>query len=246
MKTFLIQTVENEVVHDFSFNLIEAIKYNNWYYHTNTYRYILTNITNVSIPNCIPIGSIEFVMNYLNSYYQYNYINYKPLNIPPELMTENYLKRSCTIETAKDIHQFEEPLFVKDVNKLKGFCEIINNKQDIPTSGDYLVSEIVDIDSEWRAFVYNNKLVGLQNYSGAFYKFPDIQIICNMIKDFNYPHAYTMDIGINMDGTFIIECHDFFSCGLYGFSEHKILPKMFISTWMKLIEENKNDQNQKT
>jgi hypothetical protein len=235
MKTFLIQTVDNEVAHDFSFSLIEAIKYNNWYYHTNIYRYILTNNTNVSISNCVPIGSIEFVMNYLNTYYPSN--QYKPLNIPPELMKDEYLKRSCTIETAENIHQYKEPLFIKDVDKLKGFCEIVNNKQDMPASGNYLVSEIIDIKSEWRAFVYNNELVGLQNYSGDFKLFPDVQIIQNMIKDFNYPYAHTIDVGINDKGTFVIECHDFFSCGLYGFAEHKILPKMFISTWKRLIEE---------
>ena len=100
-----------------------------------------------------------------------------------------------------------------------------------------MVSEYIDIDSEWRAFVFNNELVGLHNYSGDFTIFPDVKLIKIMIKDFNYNGAYTLDIGVNLKGTFIIECHDFFSCGLYGFEDYKLLPKMFISTWNKLIKD---------
>ena len=40
--------------------------------------------------------------------------------------------------------------------------------------------------------------------------FPDVDLIKEMIKDFNYNNAYTLDVGINKDGTFLIECHDFF------------------------------------
>jgi len=44
------------------------------------------------------------------------------------------------------------------------------------------------------------------------------------------PIAYTLDVGVVNDKTYIIEVHDFFSCGLYGFSNHQILPFMF-SRW---------------
>ena len=44
------------------------------------------------------------------------------------------------------------------------------------------------------------------------------------------PIAFTLDVAISNNDTVIIEVHDFFSCGLYGFSEHKILPFMF-SKW---------------
>ena len=94
---------------------------------------------------------------------------------------------------------------------------------------------MIDIDSEWRVFVFNQTLYGIQNYSGDFTMFPDVKLIKEMIKNYNNNGAYTLDIGINNDGTFIIECHDFFSCGLYGFSDYKMLPLMFINTWNKLI-----------
>ena len=94
--------------------------------------------------------------------------------------------------------------------------------------GNYQISELIDIDSEWRCFVYNNELVGLQNYIGDFTLFPSIDAIKHMIKEYiSSPVAYTLDVGVNKDNTFVIEVHDFFSCGLYGFFNHKVLPFMF-------------------
>jgi len=61
-------------------------------------------------------------------------------------------------------------------------------------------------------------------------------LIKQMIQDYkSAPKAYTLDVGINEKGTFIIECHTFFSCGLYGFTDYKLLPLMFISAWNELV-----------
>ena len=44
----------------------------------------------------------------------------------------------------------------------------------------------------------------------------------------NSPHAYTLDVGVTENGeTVVIEVHDFFSCGLYGFLRTDKLPYMF-------------------
>ena len=40
---FLIQTINNEIIHDFSRELIESIKFNNWFYNTSEYEYITTS-----------------------------------------------------------------------------------------------------------------------------------------------------------------------------------------------------------
>lgn len=70
--------------------------------------------------------------------------------------------------------------------------------------------------------------MGLQNYSGEFTKFPSVNKINAMIKHYkSAPIAYTLDVGVNDNGTFVIEVHDFFSCGLYGFSNYAILPNMY-------------------
>jgi len=243
IKTFLIQTIDNIVTHDFSFTLIEAIKYHNWYENKKIYDYwlqenipkdfIMSHLKK-DIKDTIPVGSVEFILSYLNKYYNIN--NIKPLNIPKQLMKPEYLKR-WIVERATDtniINAGEIPIFVKDNTKIKGWTNIVETNRGYPP-GEYLISEYVEIESEWRAFVFNNRLVGLQNYSGDFTMFPDVELIKKMIADFNYSSAYTLDVGINDKGTFIIECHDFFSCGLYGFSDYKVLPLMFINTWNKLI-----------
>jgi hypothetical protein len=246
-KTFLIQTVDGMIVHDFSFALIEAIKYHNWYYDEAVYNYILSETTNrpklnpaqyYPLEEIIPIGSVKFVLEYLKKYY--NIDNIKPLNIPEELMKPEYLKRWVKIHKSETnvINAGDTPIFVKDNTKIKGWTNIVKPNRGYP-SGEYLISEVVNIDSEWRAFIFNNELVGLQNYSGDFTIFPDVELIRQMIKDFKTsPKAYTLDVGINEKGTFIVECHDMFSTGLYGFADYKLLPKMFISTWNKLTNNN--------
>lgn len=88
--------------------------------------------------------------------------------------------------------------------------------------------------------MYNNKLVGLQNYSGEFDIFPNVNKIKEMISVYNsQPVAYTLDVAITEgNDTVIIEVHDFFSCGLYGFSDHKILPYMFSNWFYSFIRNN--------
>lgn len=243
-KTFLIQTVDGRIVHDFSFTLIEAIRYHNWYYNENVYNYVLSETTDrpklnstqyYPLEDIIPIGTVEFVLEYLKKYYIID--NVKPINIPQELMKPEYLKRWVKIHKSETnvINTGDIPIFVKDNTKIKGWANIVKPNRGYPP-GEYLISEVVNIDSEWRAFVYNGQLVGLQNYAGDFTWFPDVCTIKNMIRDFKTnPKAYTLDVGINEKGTFIIECHTFFSCGLYGFADYKLLPLMFISTWNELV-----------
>lgn len=153
----------------------------------------------------------------------------KPLNIPEELQKSEYLKR------AYNIKQTTFPkVFIKSKDKIKGYTGIVPT-DSIP-EGNYIISEIIDIDSEWRTFVYNGDMVGLQNYSGDFTVFPNVHTIKDMINDYkSAPKAYTLDVGVNKNGTFIIECHDFFSCGMYGFADYKVIPAMYIATWNKLI-----------
>ncbi len=236
MKTFLIQTINGKIKHDFSFQLLEAIEYQNWYYNEKRYNIILSDTHKTE--NCIPVGTVEFVLSYLNKFHGIR--NVKPINIPIELMKPVFLKRQVDIiNTEKTpLSIKDKPLFVKDNLKIKGFADIITDGSKL--KGDFLVSELIDIDSEWRAFVYDKRLVGLQNYSGDFTFFPDVNLIKDMIKNYtNCPPAYTLDVGLNeKDGTFLIEIHNFFSCGLYGFNDCRILPQMFVRSFNYILQSN--------
>lgn len=234
MRTFLIQTIDNKVKHDFSFQLLEAIEYQNWYYNEKRYDVILSE--NCDIENCIPVGAVEFVLLYLKKYYGIEGV--KPINIPPELMNPTFLKRYVEIVDTKKSPVLikDKSMFVKDNNKIKGFADIVTDGSNL--KGEFLVSELIDIESEWRAFVYDRRLVGLQNYAGDFTMFPNVDLIKEMIKCYtNCPPAYTLDVGLNeKDGTFLIEVHNFFSCGLYGFNDSRILPQMFIRSFNYILQ----------
>lgn len=240
IKTFLIQTINGEVTHDFSFHLIESIKYNNWFQNEQIYTYSFAddykNVNKNDIKNMIPIGSVEFVLGFLK--HIHNIENIRPLNIPQALMKTEYLKRWAKIIKTNSIvtNTGDTPIFVKDNTKIKGFCDIIPKNYTYPT-GEWLVSEVVDIESEWRCFVFYDQLMGLQNYSGNFALFPNVKLIKEMINDYQGKNTcYTLDVGVNYsEGTFILECHDCFSVGLYGFADYTVLPRMFIVTWNKLI-----------
>jgi len=55
------------------------------------------------------------------------------------------------------------------------------------------------------------------------------------------PRAYTLDVGINVFGTTIIEVHPFVSCGLYGFHDLKVLPQMFLAGFNHFKGEENNE-----
>jgi hypothetical protein len=233
---FLIQKIDGEIKHDFSFTLLESIRYQNWLYQNNNIKvkYINTdseekNIEVLMLPfkefhkHYVPVGSVEFVSSYLKYFYD---LTPKPINVPEELF--NFTERSIWNANIYGFYKGYNKLFVKSNDNIKGITGIFNEKEyDFPV-GNYQFSEVIDIKSEWRAFVYKGNLVGLQNYSGEFTKFPDVNMITEMIKAYkSAPVAYTLDVGVFDEKTFVIEVHDFFSCSNYGMSDHNIYPYMF-------------------
>jgi hypothetical protein len=261
---FLIQKINGQLVHDFSFTLLESIRYNNWIHNNKGITYKFINAFEVVEPddiypitmfkpyhkNYVPIGSVDFVEDFLMHFYN---ITPKPINVPKELFHHpsfDFTKRKIFNGNHMDLEDLTGKYFLKSNCKIKGnicVCDIPADKSNyvynVPAD-NYQISEFINvINSEWRAFVYQDKLVGLQNYAGDFTMFPDVSKINAMIKAYkSAPIAYTLDIGIGEEiydenlgffmgnETFVIECHDFFSCGLYGFADHKILPYMF-SRW---------------
>ena len=251
---FLIQKIDKEIRHDFSFTLLESIRYNNWLFNGIEMKCKFINSTNANEltfwdfkdfhENYVPVGSVEFVLGYMR---WFEIEQPKPLNVPDELIP--YANRYIYNCNHMDLEN--PPLdryFIKSADKIKGTAGIINKDEPITLSaGNYQVSNVIDIESEWRCFVYKGELVGIQNYSGDFTAFPDVNKIRMMIKDFkSAPIAYTLDVGTNsidrsdtMKRTFIIECHDFFSCGLYGFADHRIYPHM-LQRWFTEYKQKNN------
>lgn len=229
---FLIQTIDGHVKHDFSFTLLEAIEYHNWYNNSDEFTYILSE--NINLEAYIPIGTVEFVSNYIKKWFNKEI---KPINIPQILNTKKYTKRDIIELDINNDLTYLGKRFVKSNDKIKGFTDIVDLNTVKLEEGNYLISEIIDIHSEWRAFIYRDNLIGLQNYSGDFTIFPDVKLIEEMIGEYKTsPKAYTLDVGINQNGTFIIECHTFISCGLYGFADLKNIPLMFRDAFNEVIK----------
>ena len=232
---FLIQTVNKKITHDFSFTLLESIKYNNWLNNSNDIKYKTIEYKDFNFKDFhkkyIPIGSVEFVCDFLKHFY--NKVP-KPKNVPKELF--GFANRFIFNTDNTVMGDY----FIKSNDVIKSHLNGIYGNDKTLISGSYQCSDIIEIKSEWRCFVYKNELVGLQNYSGDFTIFPDVDKINGIIKNYNNSSiSYTLDVGINDTGTFIIEIHDFFSCGLYGFANYKILPYMFSRWFYEYLNSNK-------
>jgi len=257
---FLIQKINKEIRHDFAFTLLESIRFDKWFYDKDSaMNYKFLNTIDIVEPGDIyppfdfkdyhyrqqyvPIGSVDFVVEYLNRMYG---LNPKPINVPEELF--HYAGREILNGDESSLNKLHGDYFVKSNDYIKGFAEIIgcsasgNQFPDGVPIGNYQISEFIHgIESEWRAFVYDGKLVGLQNYSGDFTKWPNGNIIKGIIGNYkSAPIAYTLDVAVSNDrGTFVIELHDFFSIGLYGFADHKVLPYMFYKWFWEYINKSK-------
>lgn len=132
-------------------------------------------------------------------------------------------------------------MYVKSETKFKypgnGLYNSINSfiKSEYydPTDKYQITAFDPEISDEWRYFVYEGKVVGMKCYVPDDIlspKIPNKSWVLDKIGKIDLP-AYTLDIALSNDSSKktprIIEVHDFFSCGLYGFDDYNLLPYMF-------------------
>lgn len=265
MINFLLQTIDNQVRHDFVLEMINAVEYYNWKSPNSMAIYYseLKDLEKLKddefIKTCIPVGTIEFIYKFIDIFIKPNGSKeIKPINVPNELMEYEYSKRVIENASLNDINRHEwhrwlkedglfDVVFIKSNDIIKSsindfyIIEDILDKKIIP-NGNYQISECINIDSEYRCFIYNDELKGIQYYSGLFTKFPNVDKINEMMDIYRYqynfnhpstaPQAYTLDVAVTNDNkTVVMEVHDFYSCGLYGFNDLQALPYMFKRTF---------------
>lgn len=176
----------------------------------------------------IPVGSVEYVTLWLKT--NYPNCNIKPINIPDELF--RFANRDIKRVFGKDKIKSTFPVFIKSDSKIKGFSKLLgvfDSELECDVElGDYIISQYVDIASEWRCFVENGVLIDMRCYSGNFWAYPDGDVIENMIMEYKTsPKSYSLDVLVDFDNnTSILEVHNFFSCGLYGFNDYLALLNM--------------------
>lgn len=217
----------------------------------------------------IPIGSVEFVKNHMECFYG---IQLLPINVPEDLFKFTGREiHNFSLNELKEFFKrdnFEREWFVKSNHIIKKSPSFLVIKEDYRVffednqdeSETFQVSRYLDekttgtqLVSEWRVFVHNKRIVGCKNYSSddIFPAIPDSEIVKNMIASYDSRSpVYTLDVGVVYDlitketSTIIVEVHDFYSCGLYGFSSPN-LPYMY-SQWFYSYPETRkliNDYN---
>jgi hypothetical protein len=98
-----------------------------------------------------------------------------------------------------------------------------------------MLSNVVNIVSEYRCYVIENKLVGIKHYLGDFKIFPNVDFIEETIKNYeNQPIGYTIDFGVtDQNETILIEVNDGWSIGNYGLRD-KIYAKLLLKRWIEI------------
>lgn len=242
MANFVVESKDRQVLHDFSFFLLEGIKYVNWFHGDIVHSYMLSedmgSLSPTFLQSSIPIGSIQFTLDFYQKYYGIAQIS--PLHIPESLRKEEYLHRK--VFTSLEVSDIDpnKVVFAKSLHRFKGYLDFQKLK-DLPPEEEYFISETVDILSEWRGFVHRGKLLDVRNYAGDFRIHPDFSLMEDMIGSYvDAPSSYTIDVGVTEGNkTAIIEIHQFFSCGLYGFRDYQRLLSMFISSHRDILEKRK-------
>jgi hypothetical protein len=169
----------------------------------------------------IPIGTIEFIESYLR---KFGISHMKPLEIPRYLRIKDILKRAYKIVPISEIPTCGN-FFIKDASRLKQFSysgEISNifNIIKLDENHEYVISDNVDILSEYRIYVINNKIVNIANYNGDIMILPDLNLLNRIVQINQISNAdlksYSFDVMITSAGTSLIEMHLYAALGLYS------------------------------
>lgn len=174
-----------------------------------------------SDPTNIIVGSVEASSQWLRTSGYH-----VPSAMPMDRFTE-VLGRSCQVITMHEALEKvkSEPIFIKparDVKAFTGFVARDPTMLEVFTDGyskEVYVQPVVDIVSEYRCYLSNNRVVGMKHYNGDPFKYPNPTLIHRSIElgnEFNY-HSYVLDFGVLADGsTILIEPNDAWAIGNYG------------------------------
>ena len=243
MLRFLCEKQNNTIVHDFVFTLTQSRIYYDWERDEKlTLKYLnYPSLMGTAVANpdhYIPVGGIPFVEAFLKQFYPQAEKALRPLNVPQCLFPfagRDIINIDSAVQVPLSLPKGQ--LYMKSNRKAKAISNgIAPADTDAAMFVGHQVSQVIDIKSEWRVFVFHDEIKHIANYAGDPLVFPDAKTICDMVRTFSpeAPVAYTLDVGVNWKQTFVIECHRFYSCGLYGFSDLRLIPKMLSQAWFEI------------
>ena len=252
MKFLIHKSPDRKVQLDFAYEMMQAQQYYEWLNRDPLeIRWTMdASFKRIENPDeYTPIGTVEFVRAYMKKFYpEAAKKAMKPLNVP-EVFYPDAGRSIGTFDMSKDdprtLFPDAKKVFCKSATVIKHDGNGMYYMDALPKSGLWQISEYLDILSEWRVFVHNGQIQHIANYSGDCMVFPDAEHIREMVRMWSTiqpqecPKAYTLDVAVAAGrGTVVMEVHRFFSCGLYGFSDHNKIPVMFSQEWfeMKLLK----------
>ena len=175
-------------------------------------------------------------------------IHPEPLDYPDELMpfTGRKIWKSTLFTVSRDMtastdgsccHIFIKPR--QDVKRFHG--TVINCCEDFIKLGggvddiDVWCSEYVHFISEWRLWVLNGEIVGLNPYGGAWDVFPDVEVLRKAVRAYtSAPSAYALDFGVTDDGrTLLVEVSDGYGLMSYGLNA-RLYVQILLTRWKEM------------
>lgn len=262
MKTFLIQIEEDGTPsYDFCYGLMISKRYYEWSITGHgefKYEYSTYGEKKVENPDdYIPVGSIEFVTKFVLANYGVEAVKQlKPFYPDCWLKNDRYLGgleigNPYHIATEMNASSNPNSLHVKSIERLKDENNgnypytYFRERYRIYDNEKWYVSKCIYPLSEWRVFVHDNFFMDMKCYKGDTWITPAKAAVMNMIEDYKDTYhydrdmtgSYTLDVGVSpIDySTKIIEFHEFYSCGLYGFDMYDRLPYMFSKQWAHVL-----------
>jgi len=150
-------------------------------------------------------------------------INFPPGNVDAGLIGRKleYLALQSAVEKFKAenkpfyIKPFERKIF--DATLLSKGAQL-SYFRGLEPDTRVIISEPLEIVSEWRTFIHNRKMIDCRSYAGDFRAQPDYQFIQANIDTYeDSPVAYTLDVAVLKDSrTVVMEFDDFWAVGAYG------------------------------
>jgi hypothetical protein len=188
-------------------------------YRLTSFEEVQSGKFDLLIKNNLFVGSVEFMKEVFSR------IGKENTRVPKNSNREHIV---MTLGEAKEISK-SKSIFIKpfDIKLFTGFVldQMIHTSiSDIPDDIKVMVYDVFSspIKSEWRCYVHRDEVVDIRNYSGDIFTYPSEYYLSDVLYkidegDFNFPIAYTIDIGILEDGrNVVIEYNDMWAIGNYG------------------------------
>lgn len=188
------------------------------------------------------VGGIYTLLNILTKFKIQHPITYNP-----HKYLSNYCNRNIyesTLKHARQLNKEQQIFFIKPLFDNKLFTGFVAKSEidfirlnNLPDNTQVLISEVINIKSEYRCYIYNKQLMDIKHYAGDFTIFPNIKIILDAIQQFeNQPIAYSLDFAIlNNNQMELIEINDFYGISYYGINPI-LYCKMLDNRWNQITQ----------